>query len=405
MNPWLVARAGMAAHRAAYAVFLMLIAIAVAAGVAISAQEAAVRRGSARAADKFDLLVGAPGSQTDLVLAAIYLRPGTAPLLSPAETARALAEPRVKFAAPLGFGDSFKGSPVVGSTAAFVDYLSGGLQAGRVFVAEGEAVAGAAASAAMGETFHPSHGTPHDDGDDEDEGYEHGVSLTIVGRMKPTGTPWDNAIVIPIESVWRTHQLPTGHPESEARVGPPFDPERTPGVPAIVMAPRSVSDAYGLRGMYRTPASMAFFPAEALTPLYAIMGDVRDMMSWFALATQGLVVVAILAGVIAILNLHRRQFAVLRALGAPRLYIFACVFTQIAIVIVAGALAGLGLGAVASVALSGAFTARTGIALPAGIGLDEIALVASFVALGLVAAIAPALMAWRRSPVEGLSGR
>ena len=41
MNPWLVARAGMAAHRAAYAVFLMLIAIAVAAGTSCRCQIAA----------------------------------------------------------------------------------------------------------------------------------------------------------------------------------------------------------------------------------------------------------------------------------------------------------------------------------------------------------------------------
>jgi len=33
-------------------------------------------------------------------------------------------------------------SPIVGTVPAFVDYLSGGLQEGRVFATEGEAVAG-----------------------------------------------------------------------------------------------------------------------------------------------------------------------------------------------------------------------------------------------------------------------
>ena len=222
--------------------------------------------------------------------------------------------------------------------------------------------------------------------------------------MKPTGTPWDNAIIIPIESVWRTHQLPTGHAD-DARIGPPFDADRTPGVPAIVIAPRSINDAYGLRGLWRTNFTMAFFPAEALTPLYAIMGDVRDLMSWFALATQALVIVAILAGVIAIIGLHRRRFAVLRALGASGGYIFACVFLQIAIIIVAGALAGLMLGAFAAYAVSQIFAARTGIALPVNIGADECVLVAALVVFGLVAAIAPAIMAWRRPPIEALAGQ
>ncbi len=411
MNPWLVARAGMARHAGTYAVFWLLIVVATAIGVAISAQEAALRRGSARAADRFDLLVAAPGSQTDATLAAIYLRPGSVPLMTPADAARALAEPRVRFAAPLGFGDSYKGSPVVGTIAAFVEHLSGGLQAGRMFLEENEAVAGAAVALRIGETFHPAHGLAADDDDDDGDAgqtavlHEHGVALAIVGRMKPTGTPWDNAIVIPIESVWRTHQLPTGHLPSETRLGPPFAADKVPGVPAVVMAPRSVNDAYGLRGLWRTPTTMAFFPAEALTPLYAIMGDIRDLMSWFALATQGLVVVAILAGIIAILNLHRRQFAVLRALGAPKLYVFACVFTQIAVIIVGGALAGLLLGAGAAFVLSKLFALRTGIALPLEIGAGEFALVAGFVVFGLLAAIAPALMAYRRPPIEALSGQ
>ena len=409
MNPWPVARAGLLRHRGSYAVFCLLIALATAIGVAVSAQEAALRRGSARAADKFDLVVAAPGSQTDAVLAAIYLRPGTIPLMAPADAERALAEPRAKFAAPLGFGDRHEGSPIIGSIAAFVDYLSGGLAEGRMFAQETEAVAGAAVAARLGASFHPAHGAADADDDDDREAghdaHQHGVTLTLVGRMKPTGTPWDNAIIIPIESVWRTHQLPVGHADGETQIGPPFTAGKVPGLPAIVMAPRSISDAYGLRGLWRTPSTMAFFPAEALTPLYAVMCDVRDLMSWFALAAQGLVVVAILAGVVAIVGLHRRRFAVLRALGAPGAYVFACVFLQIAIIIISGALAGLALGAGAAHLVSRAFSARTGIALPVQIGADELWLVAALVAFGLLAAIAPAFMAWRRPPIDALAGQ
>ncbi len=409
MNPWLVARAGMARHFWTYALFFALIALATAIGVAVSAQEAALRQGSARAADKFDLVVAAPGSQTDVTLAAIYLRPGSVPLMSPADTERALAEPRVKFAAPLGYGDSYHGSPIVGTTSAFVDYLSGGLQLGHMFEDESDAVEGAAVDLPLGGRFHPVHGVGEDDEDESDPNHVHhehaGVTLKVVGRMKPTGTPWDNAIVIPIESVWRTHQLPTGHAEGETRIGPPFTPGRVPGSPAIVMAPRTINDAYGLRGLWRTASTMAFFPAEALVPLYAVMGDIRDAMSWFALATQGLVVLAILAGIVAILSLHRRQFAVLRALGAPRLYIFACVFAQSAFLIVGGALAGLLLGWLSAFVVSAVFAAKTGIAMPLEIGESEIDLVAGFVAFGLVAAIGPAIAAFRKPPIEALSGR
>ncbi len=48
--------------------FVLVIALAVGFAAAITAQERALRQGSARAADRFDLVVAAPGSQTDLLL-------------------------------------------------------------------------------------------------------------------------------------------------------------------------------------------------------------------------------------------------------------------------------------------------------------------------------------------------
>jgi putative ABC transport system permease protein len=403
MNPFPVVRATIARHRGTYLLFILLVAVATAIGVGITTQEAALRIGSARAADKFDLMVAAPGSETDVVLAAIYLRPGTVPLLDPSMVGKVLAEPRAKISAPLGFGDNIRGSPIVGTVPAFVDYLSGGLQEGRVFATEAEAVAGAAASVAMGESFHPDHGrNPFLEAGAR---VQHAATLTVVGRMKPTGTPWDNSVIVPIESVWRVHGLPTGHAESETRIGPPFDAARVPGVPAIVIKPETINAAYGLRTLYRSPLSMAFFPAEALIRLYEVLGDIRELMGWLALATQGLVVIAMLAGVMAILTLHRRQFAVLRALGAPRLYIFLCVWAQIAVIAVAGALIGLLLGAGAAIAVSHMITRATGIVLPAQIGPDELMLVGGMIAFGLVVATIPAFISYRRSVIEGLTAQ
>jgi putative ABC transport system permease protein len=402
MNPLLVVAATLARHRATYGLFILLIAVATAIGVGITEQETALRIGSARAADRFDLVVAAPGSETDVVLAAIYLRPGTVPLLDPTVVAKLLAEPHARIAAPLGFGDNINGSPIVGTVPAFVDHLSGGLQQGRVFAAAGEAVVGAAAPLALGETFHPEHGmNPFRGGLDERD--VHPQTLTVVGRMKPTGTPWDNSVIVPIEFVWQVHNLPTGHAVGETRIGPPFDGARVPGVPAMVIKPDTINAAYGLRNLYRTPLSMAFFPAEALVRLYEVLGDIRELMSWLALATQGLVVLAMLAGVTAILTLHRRQFAILRALGAPRLYIFLTVWAQIALVAVSGALLGLGLGVGASYLVAQAITSATGIVLPSQLGWDELLLVGGMILFGLVIATVPAFIAYRRPVMQALT--
>ncbi len=62
-------------------VILLLIAFATALGVAVTLQERALRLGSARAADTFDLVVGAPGSETQLLLSSVFLQPSPLPLM------------------------------------------------------------------------------------------------------------------------------------------------------------------------------------------------------------------------------------------------------------------------------------------------------------------------------------
>jgi putative ABC transport system permease protein len=144
MNPWPVVVADLRALRWVAWVVPMLVAVTVAVGVAVSAQEAALRRSSAQAADDFDLLIGAPASQTHLALTAIYLLPEALPLIDGAILNALAGDARIRAAAPIAFGDVVRGYPVVGTTAAFAARW-GRIQPseGRLFTGEGEAVIGA----------------------------------------------------------------------------------------------------------------------------------------------------------------------------------------------------------------------------------------------------------------------
>ena len=99
-----------------------------------------------------------------------------------------------------------------------------------MFATSREAVAGSAVPVAIGDSFTPAHG--HGDAADEDA---HSDVLTVVGRMPPTGSPWDKAIIVPVESVWEVHGLPNGHPFEEGSEetgtttpGPPLRPRTVP---------------------------------------------------------------------------------------------------------------------------------------------------------------------------------
>ncbi|MFZ1428636.1 MAG: FtsX-like permease family protein [Geminicoccaceae bacterium] len=416
MNPWPLVAADLRQHRIGAVAIVLLVALAVALGVAVSAQERALRQGSAQAADKFDLIVGAPGSETQLVLSAVYLQAAAIPLLAPSILADLTDDPSVKLASPIGFGDSHDGHPVVGVVPAFVTHLAGGVPAeGRVFERLDEVVVGSAVDLQLGDSFHPTHGMVVID-DDEDH---HDFSYRVVGRLPPLGNPWDRAIVGPIEAVWWMHSLPLGHAIDDARLysnglhaapdwravplGPPWDTAELTGVPAIVVQPDSFAAAYQLRGAYRSrEGSVAVFPAEVLIQLYGLLGDVRDLLAVISVLTQVLVIGAVLLAVLASLAQRRRLIAVLRALGASRGFVFATVWLSVALMLATASLLGLGLGYIAALALSRVFAAETSIALPVSLAGPELMLVLAIVVIGLLLATIPAALTYRGSVSAGL---
>lgn len=402
MNPTRVSWAMIRQYPATTAIFIAVIAVAVALGIGISAQERALRQGSTAAADRFDLLVAAPGNPTEIVFNTVFLRPSAVQLMDPEIVSRALTDSRVEYAAPIGYGDNVQGLQVVGTISQFADRLSGGLAEGRMFETSGEAVVGASVPFNAGDTLVPLHGSSAfvDDDEDEDEdghaeGHHH-YELTVVGRMKPTGNPWDRAVVVPIETLWNAHGLPNGHAEGDQRIGPPFDPDRVPGLPAIVIKGQTVADMYGLRSEYKTPQSMAFFPSEVLLQIYDVVGNIRQVMSVMAAVTQILAFLSIFAGVVALMKLFETQFAVIRALGASRSYLFLAIWLFTSAIVLTGVALGVALGYGVAAYASDILQRMSGVALSASIGPDEAQLAVLGGLAGIVLATIPAALLYRR---------
>lgn len=399
MNPWPMVRADLRSMRALAASVVVLVALATAIGVGFGAQERALRAASARAADDFPLLIGAPGGASQLVLTAAYLQIEALPLIDGAALNRLAADPRVAGAAPIAFGDMVRGWPVIGTTAAFVTRW-GRLapSEGRIFAAEGEAVVGADVAISLGAGIVPSHGLragarPGEDGEDEAAHRHEGETYRVVGRVPRLGTPWDRAILVPIETVWETHGLGNGHAADGAALGPPFDAASVPGVPAIVVKPRAVADAYALRGAWRQGGTMAVFPAEVLVGIYRVMGDLHAVVRLAVLLDDVVVLLAIVLVAVLLVGLRRRRIAVLRALGAPRRFVLLVAWLGTFLPIALGAAAGLLLGWAAAILVGAEIAARTGLAVDAAPGWREVEFTLFLLAAGSVAAIVPALAA------------
>ncbi|WP_411034175.1 ABC transporter permease [Shinella sp. BYT-45] len=404
---------------------IVLIALSVALSVTVTLQERAVRLGSARAAEKFDLLVGAAGSETQLALSAVFLQPSPLPLMSGAVLAKLAEDPRVDFAAPVGFGDSADGHPVVGTTTALVAALSPALAEGTAFARLGDAVIGSDVQKALGAQIKPMHGAADEGGHTHTE-----IVYTVSGRMAPTGTAWDRAILVPIRAVWQLHGMAGeaghghdheggalggivsdahahdhdhdhAHVDADAALDERFGAD-TPGIPAVLVKPKTVGDAYRLRQEYRGETTLAVFPAEVLTRLYATLGDARSLLLAIAIGTQVIVIAAILLVTIMHVGARRRQIGALRAFGAPRRAVVTIVWGELFLLFLAGFALGIAIGYGAAQLVSSLLTATTAVRMPVEFAREDLRLAAWFLVLAMLVSIVPALSALRLSPARAL---
>ncbi|PZX16925.1 putative ABC transport system permease protein [Palleronia aestuarii] len=397
-RPWPLAYALIRRHWGVSSIFVILIALSVALGTGLLAQERAIRSATARAADPFDLVVTAPGSELTALFATVFLRASDMGLIGGDVLEELSSDKRVALAAPLGFGDSVGDAPIVGTTADLVYHLTGGALEGRIWASAFEAVVGSDVAVEMGAHLEPAHGV----GEAADDHAHDAAEFTVVGRMEPSGTPWDRAILVPIEAVWQVHGLADGHREAD-QVGPPFVPELVPGMPAIVVAANSLGGAYSLRAAFtRDGETMAFFPGTVLAQLYGVMGDVRGAMSIMALVSQGLVVGGVLCGLAIVARLFRRQLALLAALGAPARFVVSVMWLHSVMHLFAGVVLGLLSGQIAAGLLSSIVSRQTGLDLSAELGGAELLAVAGFLGLASLAALLPALVTPPRHPAHDL---
>ena len=401
-------------------VVVLLVALATALGVTVTLQERALRLGTARAADKFDLVIGAAGSETQLVLSSVFLQPAALPLMDGDVLARLNADPRVAWAAPVAFGDSFAGYPLVGTTTTLIRNTSPGFAEGGMFATEGQAVIGAAVRLRLGSEIKPMHGTAEAGGETHTELVYH-----VSGRLKPTGTPWDRAILVPVQAVWHIHGLDEeddddhdataestepahaedrdhhGAIDADAPVDEDFD-AHAPGLPAILVKPKSIADAYKLRQDYRQGATLAVFPGEVLTSLYATLGDARQVLSAVAIGAQGLVAAALMLVTVVHIGQRRRQIGALRAFGAPRLAVTAIVWLELFFLVTLGIGLGYLIGYGAALAIADRFTVQNGLILPVNFARQDLWQAIGMVAFAAILSAIPAMLAYRQSPAAAL---
>ena len=171
----------------------------------------AFQRGATDAAQIFDLLVTAEGSQTQAVLSTIYYQNAPVGNIPYRVYAALRDDPRTERAVPVGFGDSVQGYPLVGTTPEYFALRSAPqaplyyrLEQGTIFSGPFQAVLGAQVAREtgfnLGDTFRSAHGVT-----ETFEPTMHAGEYRVVGILEPTGGPSDRAVYTALESIWDSH--------------------------------------------------------------------------------------------------------------------------------------------------------------------------------------------------------
>jgi putative ABC transport system permease protein len=352
----------------------------------------------------FDAVLGARGSQLQLVLNTVFhleTSPGNIPWRLYEEVRR---DPRVALAIPYALGDNYEGYRIVGTSAElFTDFE---YEVGRKFELGGgrffderrrEAVLGARVARETGLTvgshLHPSHGVERNTLEDA----AHEEEYVVCGVLADTHSPNDRVIWIPVEGVFRMsgHRLRGSGEEYVPTDGQAIEEEHKE-LSAVMLKLKGRQSGFQLSVQYNRMGK----EATLAWPIGAAMAQLFDKLGWMArileLVAYLVMIVAagsILASLYNTMNERRREFAILRSLGARRRTVFAVILLEAEAIALLGSLVGFGVYTGILVGAGRVVTRETGVVLELWVWHD--AFVWTPVGMLLVGAIAGILPAWK----------
>ena len=394
------------------------IAISMAVLLSVAHLEAQLRSSFERNISGVDVIVGSRTSSLNLLLFSVF-KIGYPTNNLNWQSYREIAQlPQVKWAIPMSLGDSHQGYGVVGTTTGyFQHYKYGAKQAlvfaqGHQFSNNNEVVLGASVAKALNYSLGDSIVLAHGTGKVSFTQHKQ-FPFTVVGILAASGTASDRSLYIPIEAIDHLHQSAGGQPkqhEDEHHAEDEHDHaghESTRQVSAVLLGAKSPIGILHLQravSQFSAEPLSAIMPGVALQELWQLIAGIELSLKIIALLVMLAALIGLITMLLASMRERQRELSVLRAMGAKAWFIVLLVECEAVWLTLLGSAGGYAL-----LSLTLAFVAPW--------LLQEYALtIATLVspvhfatylgwAIGAAAVLAliPALSAYKKSVVSGLS--
>jgi putative ABC transport system permease protein len=348
------------------------------------------------------LIVGAKGSQNQLVLNTVFLQDVPIGNIDYAIAAELANNPLVDTAVAMGFGDNYRGYRIVGSEPAlFAHAIKTGqppwlqMAAGRPFQAPFEAVLGAKTAREtglrLGDRFVSSHGVGAGGETHGDKDY------TVVGILRPVYGPYDQAILTSLASIWQAHAHPAA-PQAGASIavehGAADEDEadgHEHGATVVLVKPKGYAEAMRLYQQFQKDhRAQMVFPAQVVVNLFAALGQGEKVLNMIGYAVFAMVLLLVSFSVYWSSLSRARDRAVLRAVGASQADIFRIILAEGVLMVWSGVFIGWLSGRGVFAVFAAMLEHKTGIVFAGPPAAAEGWTIAGALLIGLLAAVIPA---------------
>ena len=403
-----------------------------------------------------DLIVGARTGDIQLLLSSVF-RIGHANNAVQWQSYEYIKQQRgVAWTIPISLGDSHKGHAVLGTDSSYFTHFRYGkkqmlaFEHGRAFHNGREVVLGSDVAKKLnyhlGEQIVISHGMGNTSFHHHDDN-----PMTIVGILKPTGTPVDRTVHVPLIAIDEMHG--SGHNASPRMIGRAINKPSSEAVHShdehkhedhdhhshddhsygehqhkthqlvesepgdLIGEPKQItaflmgfdSPLYTLQvrrniNQYKGEPLLAIMPGVTLRELWGMLDIVEKILLLFSIVVVIISLLGMLTTLLATLNQRRRELAILRSVGARPWHIFSLLTSEAVLITLLGCLLGTALFFMAILLAQPVLQAQFGISLSLSmLSSYEVKLLGAIMLAGTVMGIFPALRAYYYSLSDGMS--
>nr|CAA6824800.1 MAG: ABC-type antimicrobial peptide transport system, permease component [uncultured Thiotrichaceae bacterium] len=405
-------------RKASLLLTVMSIAISVALLLGVEYIRKEARHSFMNTISSTDLVVGARSGPVQLLLYSVFRIGNATNNIGWSSYQHFAKHEWVDWTVPLSLGDSHKGYRVLGTNQDYFKYYRYADKQSLVF-GSGEPFSGVY-GAVLGAEVAKKLGYQLDDpiiiahGSGSTSFTEHkDKPFTVVGILKPTGTPVDRTVHVSLEGIEAVHidwkggaPVPGFEIKAERAAKMDLQPQV---ITAMLVGLKNRAATFRLQreiNEYRKEPLLAAIPGVALAELWRAIGQFEVILRIITLFVLIAGLLGMLTTLLSTLNERRREMAILRAVGAFPYQIFLLFILEAFLIVLAGCLAGMALVRGITSSAQPWLTAEYGLHLrgwwPQS---DDMLVLGLVVILAMVFSLFPGWIAYRRSLQDGLTVR